>query len=104
MCERKRHFFGLKTAYSHHLNKKETVYSAFAEILARICDQVFMEINKTDMGADDTYIMLNTHGKYQILAKCKEICTQTIRDLVKNNVGSVSLCSPSEMPCQREVR
>lgn len=53
------HFFlsqiCLKTADRHHLNRKQTFYLPSAEILTRIFDQICVEKNKTDVGADGTY-------------------------------------------------
>lgn len=63
-----------------------------------------MEKNKTDMGTDDTYMTLNTHGTYQILAPYKENMYTDNKRPHTNNVGSVSLCSPPEMLHQRAVR
>lgn len=63
-----------------------------------------MEKNKTDMVTDDTYMTLNTHGTYQILAPFKENMYTDNKRPHTNNVGSVSLCSPPEMLHQRAVR
>lgn len=56
-----------------------------------------MEKNKTDMGADDTDMTLNTHGTYQILAPFKENMYTDNKRPHTNHVGSVSLCSASQM-------
>lgn len=43
-----------------------------------------MEKNKTDMGADDTDMTLNTHMAHiKYLHHLKKICTRTIRDLIQ---------------------